>query len=145
MDREIIQRAAEIIAENTAHGAPEGREPSCVLALMESSGGPTASTITPSRADGIRWITFCTGLRGNKARRVQACDRACVCFTGPDRNITLTGRIEVVTDAAVKRAMWYEGLRNHFSGPDDSSYCVLRFFTEGYNLLVDWKEARGVL
>ena len=41
--------------------------------------------------------------------------------------------------------MWYEGLKNHFSGPDDPNYCVLRFKTERYNLMIDWKEVKGSL
>ena len=31
------------------------------------------------------------------------------------------------------------------TGPEDPNYCVLGFKTERYNLLVDWKEARGIL
>lgn len=46
---------------------------------------------------------------------------------------------------SILKTMWYEGLKNHFSGPDDPNYCVLRFHTERYNLLVDWKEAQGEL
>ena len=143
MDREIIARAGEIISWNTAQGASEGAEPYCVLALIGENGGPTASAITAAKADGIAWIAFCTGLTGNKARRIAADGRASVCFCAADHNITLTGRIEVETDPAVKNEMWYEGLKNHFSGVEDANYCVLRFRTERYNLLVDWKEAVG--
>jgi hypothetical protein len=31
------------------------------------------------------------------------------------------------------------------SGPDDPNFCVLRFRTERYNLLVDWQQAQGTL
>ncbi len=146
MERGVIKRAAEIIAQNTACGKPSGGELYCVLALMDDeTGGPTASAITPARAEGIEWITFCTGRESNKARRAGQANRAAVCFASDCYNITLTGRVEVVTDEAVKREMWYDGLENHFSGADDPNYCVLRFRTERYNLLVDWKEARGAL
>lgn len=53
--------------------------------------------------------------------------------------------VEVLTDPEIKSEMWYDGLANHFSGPEDPDYCVLRFKTKRYNLLVDWKEARGEL
>jgi general stress protein 26 len=66
-------------------------------------------------------MTFCTGLQSNKARRAALNGRAGVCFPAADHNVTLTGRMEVLTDEATKRAMWYEGLKNHFSGPDDRS------------------------
>ncbi len=146
MERGVIKRAAEIIAQNTACDKPSGGELYCVLALMDDCvGGPTASAVTPARAEGIEWVTFCTGIQSNKARRADKANRAAVCFASDCYNITLTGRVEVVTDATVKREMWYDGLENHFSGADDPNYCVLRFRTERYNLLVDWKEARGAL
>jgi general stress protein 26 len=50
-----------------------------------------------------------------------------------------------LTDPDVKKEMWYGGLANHFNGPEDPNYCVLRFKTQRYNLLVDWKEATGTL
>lgn len=146
MDKEIIERAGEIIRQNTAHNSPEGSEQYCVLALIDANGYPTASTLTAAKADGISWITFCTGLGSNKTKRISGCNRASVCFnTSGAYNITLVGTIEIETDAAIKQEMWYEGLKHHFSGADDPNYCVLRFHTQRYNLLIDWKEAQGML
>lgn len=139
MNKEIIARAGEIIEKNT------GEASYCVLALIDSEGYPSASTISASKADGINWITFCTGISGTRPARINNCNRASVCFNGSDYNITLVGTMEVLTDSEIKKEMWYDGLSNHFTGPEDSSYCVLRFKTKRYNLLVDWKEARGRL
>ena len=139
MSQEIIERAGEIISRQT------GSKGHCVLALLDEAGCPTASTISPAQAEGIRQITFCTGLCGNSAKRSKQCPRACVCFSTAEYNISLVGSIEVLTDEATRHATWYEGLEHHFSGPDDPNFCVLRFKTERYNLLVDWQEARGTL
>lgn len=139
MDQETIIKAGKIIEKNTGMGTY------CVLALIDLDEFPTASTITASKADGINWITFCTGLGGTRTNRINKCNRASVCFNADDYNITLCGTMEILTDPEVKKDMWYVGLANHFSGPEDPNYCVLRFKTERYNLLVDWKEARGVL
>lgn len=139
MNQEVIARAGEIVEQNA------GEASYCVLALLDTDGYPTASTITPSKADGINWITFCTGLGGTRTNRIDKSNRASVCFNADDYNITLVGTIEVVTDPDVKKEMWYGGLANHFSGPEDPNYCVLRFKTQRYNLLVDWKEATGTL
>ncbi|SHI16780.1 General stress protein 26 [Sporobacter termitidis DSM 10068] len=138
MNREIIVKAGEIVEKNT------GRGTSCVLALIDPDGYPTASAITAAKAEGISWVAFCTGLNGPKAGRIRKCRRASVCFSD-DYNITLVGTIELVTDPEVKKEMWYGGLANHFSGPDDPDYCVLRFKTERYSLMLDGKEARGTL
>ena len=139
MHEEIIARAGEIVEKNT------GEDSYCVLALIDLDGYPTASTITASKANGIKWLTFCTGLGSIRTNRIDKCNRASVCFNAEDYNITLVGTIEIITDLDVKKEMWYEGLTNHFNGPEDPNYCVLRFNTQRYNLLVDWEEARGVL
>lgn len=139
MHEEIIKRADEIVQKNT------GENSYCVLALMDLDGYPTASTITASKANGIKWLTFCTGLGSTRTNRIDKCNRASVCFNAEDYNITLVGTMEIVTDLDIKKEMWYGGLTNHFSGPEDPNYCVLRFNTQRYNLLVDWKEVRGVL
>jgi len=141
MNEEIIARAGEIVAKKTGGG----NDGYCVLALIDQNGYPTASTISASKADGINWITFCAGLGSDKTNRIEKCNRASVCFDAIDYNITLVGTIEILTDPDSKKEMWYDGLVNHFSGPEDLGYCVLRFKTERYNLLVDWKEAKGDL
>lgn len=137
MKKEIIRKAGEIVKQNT------GEFSYCVLALIDLDGYPTASTISASKADGINWITFCTGMGGTRTSRINNCNRASVCFNAKDYNITLVGTMEVITDLDMKKEMWYEGLRNHFSGPEDPNYCVLRFTTERYNLLIDWNEVKG--
>ncbi len=139
MNQEIIQKAGEIIRRNT------GEASYCTLALIDLDGFPTASTITASKADGIKWITFCTGLGGTRTDRITNNNHASLCFNAPDYNISLVGTMEILTDPEIKREMWYGGLTNHFSGPEDPNYCVLRFNTKRYNLLVDWQEARGSL
>ncbi len=140
MSKELIQKAGEIIVQNT------GEDSYCTLALIDAEGYPTASTISVSKANGIEWLTFCTGLESNKAKRIADCNRASVCFNKDGAyNITLVGTIEVLTDPDVKQDMWYAGMGQHFSGSDDPGYCVLRFRTNRYNLLVDWKEVDGVI
>ena len=136
MDQEIIEKAAEIISK-------KGDE--CVLALIDADGYPTASTYSVSKNDGIKWVTFCTALDGNAPKRIEKCDRASICLNSSDPfyNITLVGKIEVITDAETKKEMWYDGLDFYFSGPDDPSFCVLKFTTERYNLYVDEKEDAG--
>ena len=136
---EQIKKAGEIISQNTGAGTH------CVLALIDANGYPTASTITASKTDGIKSMTFGTGLLSDKAKRINVCNRASVCFTSESYNITLVGDIEIVTDKDVKNEMWYEGLEHHFSGADDDNYCVLRFTTKRYNLMVDWTEIEGTL
>ncbi len=140
MREEIVKKAEEIIRQNTGEGSY------CALALMDRNGYPTISTITASKSEGIEYITFGTGRYSNKSERIRDCDHASVCFnTGGDYNISLVGTIEIIMDPETKKENWYPGLKHHFSGPDDPDYCVLRFHTKRYNLLVDWQEEAGSL
>ncbi|MCL2422000.1 MAG: pyridoxamine 5'-phosphate oxidase family protein, partial [Defluviitaleaceae bacterium] len=78
-------------------------------------------------------------------KRIQRDNRAAVCFESGSYSITLKGRLEILTDAETKHENWYSGIEDHFSGPDDPNYCVLRFTTEKYSLFVDWEEVVGVI
>jgi general stress protein 26 len=133
MDQKIVDKAVEIISTKRL---------ACVLALIDLDGYPTASAITVSKNNGINWLTFCTGFGSSKTKRIAQCDRASVCFFSlkPLYNITLVGKIEVITDFEVKKEMWYDGLKNHFTGPEDTNYCVLRFKTERYKLMIGGEE-----
>lgn len=109
---------------------------------MDTDGRPTTTTITPAKAEGIQWIAFCTGY-GTRTERIQLCKDACVCFNSPKYHISFKGSMEIITDADVKKEMWYEGLGNHFDGPEDPGYVVLKFVADSYNLFIDWQSARG--
>ena len=141
MNQETIKKAEEIIKSKTAEvnmGA------GVTLSLLDHEGYPTTSTISISKADGIRQLTFGVSLSSNKGQRAKANNRASVCIFddnyegGSYYNITLVGDVEVVTDPDVKKETWYEGLAEHFEqGVNDPNYCVLRFTTKRYNLWVD--------
>jgi len=146
MNQEIIARTAAIINAKTDF-VGDGMEGHCVLALMDENGYPTASTITISKADGIQWLTFLSGLGDNKATRITKYNRGCVCLSTSEYNITLVGTLEILTDLETKKAMWQEPIKEYFSGPEDPEFCVLRFHTESYNLFFsdDGAEAKGTL
>lgn len=139
MYEKIIARAGGLIAERI--GGPQNF---CTLAFVDPDGYPHTTTISVSKADGIRWLTFCTGT-GAKSRTIEHCNKASVCINSAEYHISLTGTIEQTTDPEIKKEMWYDGLKNHFSGSDDPNYCVLKFTTERYNFLIDWENAKGSL
>ncbi len=141
----LVRRAEEIVANHTMLSGSEKSIPYCCLGMIDVHGGPTVSAITAAKSDGIRSVAFCTGLSSNKVARLKANDRASVCFCSEEYNVTLTGRLTLITDPEVKKEMWYAPLSHHFSGPEDLEYCVLMFYSEGYNLLIDGQEARGVI
>jgi len=148
MDQKIIKRAGEVIASKANYVAGDGAEAGmygyAVLSLIDENGYPTASALTIARADGINWLTFATSPDSNKAKRVELCSRASVCIASSEYNITLVGTVEIVTDAAVKKESWFAPMAHMWSGPDDPSFCVLRFHTERYNLFFADDESMAV-
>lgn len=142
MNREIIAHAEKILKNRAVK-----EQGYCVLALMDLDGYPTAATISPSKIEGIRRISFCTGTESNWAKRIQNCSRASVCFNSPEYNITLVGEIQVLTDPEIKKEMWYGGMGYYFKGPEDPDYCVLQFVTKRYSLMLNEENgsARGEL
>ena len=132
MESKIIEKAEKIIS---------AKRQDCVMALIDLDGYPTASTITVSKNDGIKWFTFCTGY-GTKSKRIEKCNYASICFASSDPlyNITLVGKIDVVKDIEIKKEMWYSGLENHFKGYEDPNLCVLKFTTERYKLMIGGEE-----
>ena len=117
------------------------------MSLTDEHGYPNASMISASRADGFNWIAFCTGISANKPNRIRKDPRACVylfenkSFSG----ISLTGKIEIITDLEVKRQMWYDELSEYFNSPEDDALCVLKFMPERYNIFMDYQTIKGEL
>jgi len=142
MSQSAIAKASEIIKSKTA---AVNMGAGVTLSLLDHEGYPTTSTLSISKADGIRQLTFGGSLDSSKVKRVKENSRASVCVFDDDYaggayyNITLVGNIEVVTDMEMKKDTWYSGLEEHFpnGGVDDPNYCVLKFTTKRYNLWVD--------
>ena len=146
---DLIKKAEEFVNKSTIHTVDELGTADWVMALTDEEGYPVTSMITASKADGFKWITFCTGLGAgyNKANRVEKDPRSSVylfdkeSFTG----ISLMGKIEVTTDEETKKKMWFDALSDHFNGVEDESWCVLIFKPERYHIFIDGCTIRGTL
>ena len=75
------------------------------MALIDVDGYPTASPIAVSKNEKINWLTICASLNSNKAKRIERSNLANVCFylDDPLYIISLTGKIEIITDPEVKK------------------------------------------
>jgi len=138
MSLDFVEKAGELISIKNIEG---------VLALIDHEGYPTASAITLSKNKGIKWLTFCTNTKGNKTQRVSNCNKASVCFYSvyPLFNITLVGKIMIITDLDAKRDMWYEECKYHWNNYQSENFCVLKFTTIRYNIMIDAEVVDGVI
>jgi len=147
MSQEIITRAGEIINSKAGYKDEFGMEGYATLAVIDENGHPTASTYVIFTANGINWLTFATGSTKDIVKRIRKNNRGSVCVNSNEYSITLVGTFEILTDPDIKKEMWIpnSAMNNHWSGPDDPQFCVLRFITERYNLFVDYKTTKGIL
>jgi general stress protein 26 len=136
MEQEAVSEAERVIMSKTGY-IGGGMEGYCTLALIDEDGYPSASTVTISKAEGIKWISFLSGVNSNKSKRIGGCNRGSVCINSSAYNITLVGTLEVLTDPGIKKEMWQEPMGAMYSGPDDPEYCVIRFNTERYKIFFD--------
>ena len=67
MRERMISRAGEIVAQRMGGG----NRGFCTLALVDADGYPAMTTISIAKADGIKWITFCTSLKANSVLRAR--------------------------------------------------------------------------
>jgi general stress protein 26 len=135
MNQEAIAKAGEIINAKTDY-VGGGMEGYATLTLIDENGYPSSSTLSISKADGIKWLTFLSGLSGNPAKRISKCNRACVCLNSSKYHISLVGTVEVLTDMETKKTMWQKPIEGYFGSPENPDYCVLRFNTEHYSLYI---------
>ena len=145
MSELLLTKAEELINKCTAYTRESGLTFDWVMAQTDELGYPSASMISASRANGTDWIAFCVFNNSNKSKRVRKDPRACVylfenkSFSG----ISLTGKIEIITDLEVKRQMWYDELAEHFKEPENDCWCVLMFKPERYNIFIDYQTIYG--
>jgi len=133
MEQKIITRASELINSKTDY-IGDGMEGYVVLSLLDECGYPTSAAITISKADGIKWVSFLTGINSNKVRRINKSNKACVCLATSEYNITLVGTIEVITDPMVKEGLWQDTFSKYYGHPEDPAQCALRFRTQRYSI-----------
>ena len=134
MGKNIVEKAVQIIFE---------KRPDCVLALTDLDGYPKATAKTVVKNDGINTLFFTTS--GHNKKLVENCNRAGICFFSLEQgyNITLIGKIEVITDPKIRKKMWTKECEEFWNGPEDENYCVLKFTTERYKIFFGEEEIEG--
>lgn len=111
----------------------------CSVASVSEEGYPRICILAKLRTDGIKSMWFSTGASGTKVRHFKANAKAGVTFYDGGDSVTLTGAMEIVIDANVKREIWKEWsdfLCNHMSGIDDPEYAVIKFVAKEATIYV---------
>ena len=112
------------------------------LGVIDESGYPHVSTVTPIKTENIFEAYFAAGMSANKTKRILADKRASVCYRAGYNNITLVGEAEILTDQATKSSFWSGWLIDHFAGGEtDPNYCIIKFTAKRVSLWVENESA----
>jgi general stress protein 26 len=134
MDK-VLKRAAEIIQAKTNY-VGGGMEGTAVITTIDDQGYPVLSTKSLIKADGINWITFATSKGDLTEKRLTKNNKAALCFSSSEYNISLTGTFELLDDLATKKANWLDLMSQVWSGADDQNIVILKFTTKKYSVFI---------
>lgn len=83
-------------------------------------------------------IYVSTGTSSAKTAHFKANPKAGISIVRGGDNIIYTGLMEIITDEAVKRALWGDWMQPHFpGGVEDPEYCVLKFTPQAATYYID--------
>jgi general stress protein 26 len=99
------------------------------VATITEDGKPRVRYVV-GKADADLAIRFCTSLDSNKVRQIRENPTVHITLGAKDAMTAVTwlqvdGIAEISTMKAERDAFWFDGLKNHFSGPDDPNYCIV--------------------
>ncbi|WP_294139637.1 pyridoxamine 5'-phosphate oxidase family protein [uncultured Sanguibacteroides sp.] len=108
-----------------------GRCPVVMLASVDEEGYPRPVVMAKLKAENMNVIWMATGTNSEKTGHFRNNPKAGVCYTENGDMVALTGRVEVISDLEVRRALWQDWMLEHFpGGVEDPEYCVLKFTAE---------------
>lgn len=104
----------------------------CSVASVNEKGYPRICYLSPLRNQGIKEFWFSTGISSTKVQHFKINPKASVSIQRDGDSITLIGKMEIVSDPAIKDELWQKWLEKHFpnGGKDDPDYCVVHFFSD---------------
>lgn len=65
-------------------------------------------------------------------------NKASVCYTDGENNVTLLGIVDILTDPDLKEQLWLDWFIHYFpGGVTDPNYCLLKFTTKEVHYWID--------
>ena len=79
-----------------------------------------------------------TGNDSLKTKDFRLNPKAGLCYSENGNSVALTGEVEVITDAEIKKELWQEWFIAHFPlGPADPNYVLLKFKGQKATIWID--------
>lgn len=128
MNSELMNKAEEIV--RNAKIATIGK--------IDDKGYPRTSMISNIKTEGLNTLWFTTGLTSSKVKFFTQNNKASVCYTDGENNVTLLGIVDILTDPDLKEQLWLDWFIHYFpGGVTDPNYCLLKFTTKEVHYWID--------
>lgn len=107
------------------------------VASIDENGYPRpVAMVKLKNEEGTLYVS--TGTTSAKTKHFQTNPKAGVSIVSGGDSVVYTGEMEVVTDQAVKQALWGDWMLAHFpGGVEDPEYCVLKFTPNSATYYID--------
>jgi len=128
MNTKMMERANELIKQAA----------NVHLGVIDKSGYPVVMVMSLINPETISEIFLSSTISSNKVKSLQANNKASVCYSTKDYNITLVGEVEILTDQATKSKCWQNWFIEVYPGGEtDPDYCIIKFTAKRASLYID--------
>lgn len=99
-----------------------------VITSVNEEGYPRPVPMSKIKSEGYSVVWMATGNDSLKTKDFRLNPKAGLCYSENGNSVALTGEVEVITDAEIKKELWQEWFIAHFPlGPADPNYVLLKF------------------
>lgn len=113
------------------------------IGSVDQQGFPNMKAmLAPRKREGIKIFYFTTNTSSQRVAQYSKNNKASIYFYDHRffKGVQLLGTMEVITDLAVKKAIWQEGDMMYYpQGVTDPDYCVLKFTASKGRYYSDFK------
>ncbi len=116
--KRISKKAEEVLA----------RCEEVTLASVNAAGFPRPVPMAIMKKIGFSEVWMSTGADSEKTAEFRENPKAGLCYSSKGDSVAMRGSVEIVTDDELRKEMWKDWMKYHFTGgPTDPNYVLLRF------------------
>ena len=114
-----------------------------VITSVNEEGYPRPVPMSKIKSEGYSVVWMATGNDSLKTKDFRLNPKAGLCYSENGNSVALTGEVEVITDAEIKKELWQEWFIAHFPlGPADPNYVLLKFKGQKATIWIDGEFAK---
>ena len=109
-----------------------------VITSVNEEGYPRPVPMSKIKSEGYSVVWMATGNDSLKTKDFRLNPKAGLCYSENGNSVALTGEVEVITDAEIKKELWQEWFIAHFPlGAADPNYVLLKFKGQKATIWID--------